>query len=275
MRSSRSLEKLVAHLHEQLVESGSVLIESPKHLRDNLTGRMRRHDVVLTVKSGYHTFLVAIECRERNRPVGLYQLAAFARKCSATSIDKSAIVSSCGFTRTALCRAKSLGIHCLSFEQVENFPWIHCETSFCQFRTKYSHIDFAIIPEKCFARKPTSFMLINDDGQTVSPDDLRDYLFAALIKRKRDSSDLAPGDIVERIRVFPKNLSILDTDTGITRKVQQISVVAYCKSEKMDRSFILQEQKDTASSSPYVRTAQLLNDPGFSDAVIFMRKSVN
>lgn len=275
MRPSRSLEKLVAHLQGHLIESGSVLIESPKHLRDNSSGRMLRHDVVLTVTSGYHTFLVAIECRERNRPVGSSQLAAFARKCSATSIDKSAIVSTCGFTRTALCRAKSLGIHCLSFEQVESFPWIHCETSFCQFRTKYSHIDFAIIPEKGFAKKPTSFMLINDDGQNVSPDDLRDYLFGALIQRQRDPSDLAPGDIVERIRVFPRNLSIIDTDTGITRKVQQISVVAYCKSEKMDQSFILQEQKDTTSSSPYVCPPRLLNDPGFSDAVIFMRKSIN
>jgi hypothetical protein len=275
MRSSRSLEKLVAHLHGQLIESGSVQIESPKHLRDNSTGRLRRHDVVLTITTGYQTFLVAIECRERKRPVGLSQLAAFARKCSATSIDKSAIVSSCGFTRTALSGAEALGVYCLTLEQVKSFPWIHCETSLCQFRTKYTHIDFAIIPEKVFARKPTSFMLINNDGQTVSPDDLRDYLFGALIQRQRDSSDLQPGDKVERIRVFPRNLSIIDTDTGITRKIRQISVVAYGKSEKMDQSFILQEQKDTKSNSPYVRPPQLLNEPGFKDAVIFMRKSNN
>jgi hypothetical protein len=118
-------------------------------------------------------------------------------------------------------------------------------------------------------------MLINNDGQTVSPDDLRDYLFGALIQRQRDSSDLQPGDKVERIRVFPRNLSIVDTDTGITRKIQQISVVAYCKSEKMDQSFVLQEQKDTKSNSPYVRPPKLLNELGFKDAVIFMRKSNN
>jgi hypothetical protein len=275
MRSNRSLEKLVAHLQGQLIESGSVLIESPKHLRDNTTGRLRRHDVVLTVTSGHQPFLVAIECRERNRPVGLSQLAAFARKCSATSINKSAIVSSCGFTKTALCRAKSLGIPCLSLEQIKSFPWFHWETKLRQIRTNYTRIDFAVIPENDFVRKPTSFMLINDDGQTVSPDDLRDYLLAALIQRQRDSSDLQPGDKVERIRAFPRNLSIIDTDTGITRKVQQISVVAYCKSEKMEHSIILKEQRDTKSSTPYAQLPRLLNKPDFSDVGIFMRKSRN
>jgi hypothetical protein len=275
MRSSRSLEKLVAHLHGQLIESGSVLIESPKHLRDISTGRLRRHDVVLTVTSGNQTFLVAIECRERNRPVGLSQLAAFSRKCCATSINKSAIVSSCGFTKTALSRATALGIHCLSLEQIKSFPWVQCETNLAQIRTNYARIDFAIIPEKDFVKKPTSFMLINDDGQTVSPDILRDYLIAALIQRVRESSDLQPGDNVERIRAFPRNLSIIDIDTGITRKVQQISLVAYCKSEKMEQSFILQEQRDTKSDTPYAQLPRLLNKSDLSDVGIFMGKSKN
>ena len=118
-------------------------------------------------------------------------------------------------------------------------------------------------------------MLIYDDGETVSPDNLRNYLIAALIQRQRDSSDLQPGDNVERIRVFPRNLSIIDTDTGITRKVQQISLVAYCKSEKMEQSFILQEQRDTKSNTPYAQLQQLLNNPDFSDVGIDMRNGIN
>jgi hypothetical protein len=275
MRSDRSLEKLVEYLHGQLIESGSVVIESPKYLRDNSTGRLRRHDVILTVTSGHQTFLVAIECRDRNRPVGLSQLWAFAMKCSATSINKSAIVSSCGFTKTALCRAKALDIHCLSLEQAKGFPWVHCDTNLSQVRTNYTRINFAIIPEKDFVRKPASFMLINDDGQTVSPDDIREYLLASLIRRQRDSSDLQPGDKVERIRAFPRNLSIIDTDTGITRKVQQINVVAYGRSEKMEQSFIVQEHRDTKPNTPYARLQRLLNKPDFSDAGICMHKGKN
>jgi hypothetical protein len=275
MRSNRSLEKLVALLHGQLRENGSVLIESPKYLRDKSTGRMRRHDVVLAITSEFQPVLIAIECRERNRPVGLSQLATFDLKCSATSINKSVIVSSGGFTKTALRRAKALGIHCLSLDQVESFPWVQCETNLCQIRTNYSRIDFAIIPEKDFVRKPTSFMLINDDGENVSPDDLRDYLLASLIQRRRDSSDLQPGDKVERIRAFPRNLCIIDTDTGITRKIQQIRVVAYCKNEKMEQSFILQEQRDTDSTSPYAQLQPPLNKTAFSDGAISMRKSKN
>ena len=190
-------------------------------------------------------------------------------------MNKSVIVSSSGFTKTALCKAKALDIHCLSLEQIKSFPWFHCVTKLCQIRTNYTHIDFAIIPEKDFVRKPVSFTLINDDSQTISPDDLRDYLLAALIQRQRDSSDLQPGDKVERIRTFPRNLSIIDTDTGITRKVQQISVVAYCKSEKMEQSFLLQEQRDTKSNTHYAQFPRLLNKPDFSDVGIVMRKSKN
>ena len=114
MRSGRSLEKLVLYLKRHRVGKGTVLIESPKRLRDKSTGRLCKHDVVLTINSGYHEVLVAIECRERGRPVGLSQLEAFAQKCSATSINKSVIVSSCGFTKTALVRQRHLAyIVCL------------------------------------------------------------------------------------------------------------------------------------------------------------------
>ena len=65
---------------------------------------------------------------------------------------------------------------------------------------------------------------------------------------------------------------MVDTDTGISRKVQQISLVAYCKSEKMEQSFIVQEQRDTKSSTPYTQLPQLLNKPDFSDAGIFIVK---
>jgi hypothetical protein len=275
MRSGRSLEKLVLYLKRHRVGKGTVLIESPKRLRDKSTGRLCKHDVVLTINSGYHAVLVAIECRERGRPVGLPQLEAFAQKCSVTSISKSVIVSSCGFTKTALCKAKALDIHCLSLEQIKSFPWFHCETKLRQIRTNYTHIDFAIITEKDFARKAASFMLINDDGETISPDILHDYLLAALIQRQREFFNLQTGDKVERIRMFPKNLSIIDIDTGITRKVQQINLVAYGKSEEMEQSFLLQEHKDTTSDTSYVRLPRLLNRSDFSDVGIFIRKSKN
>jgi hypothetical protein len=274
MRSGRSLEKLVLYLKRHRVGKGTVLIESPKRLRDKSTGRLCKHDVVLTINWGYHAMLVAIECRERGRPVGLPQLEAFAQKCSATSISKSVIVSSCGFTKTALCKAEALGIHCLSLEQIKSFPWFHCETKLRQIRTSYTHIDFAIITEKDFVSKTASFMLINDDGETISPDILHDYLLA-LIQKERELSDLKTGNEVERIRMFPENLSLIDIDTGITRKVRQINLVAYGKSEEIEQSFLLQEHKDTKSDTSYALLPRLLNKSDFNDVGIFMRKSKN
>ena len=80
MKKGRSLEKLVAYLERHLSANDLVTVESPKRLRDKSTGRLREHDVVLTLESGHHTMLVAIECRDRSRPVGVPQLEGFAKK---------------------------------------------------------------------------------------------------------------------------------------------------------------------------------------------------
>lgn len=71
MKPGRSLEKLVAYLERHLADSGAVFVESPKRLPDKTTGKLREHDVVLTVNSGHHKILVAVECRDRSRPVGV------------------------------------------------------------------------------------------------------------------------------------------------------------------------------------------------------------
>ena len=69
MRSGRALEKFVLYLKRHRVGKGTILIESPKRLRDKSTGRLCKHDVVLTINSGNHAVLVAIEYREQIRPV--------------------------------------------------------------------------------------------------------------------------------------------------------------------------------------------------------------
>ena len=107
MKKGRSLEKLVAYLERSLSKNESVTVESPKRLRDKSTGRLREHDVVLTVKSGHHTFFIAVECRDRKRPVGITQLEAFAKKCQETGVGQGVIVSPKGFAKTAQVKAKA------------------------------------------------------------------------------------------------------------------------------------------------------------------------
>ena len=275
MRQGRSLEKLVAHLRRQIPGTGAVLIESPKRLPDKSTGRLCGHDAVLTIVSGSRTFMVAIECRERRRPVGLPQLEAFARKCSATSIMKPVIVSACGFTRTALCQAKDLGVHCLSPEQAWNFPWFRCGTEFRQVRKRYTHIDFTVIPENAFERKPAAYTLVNDDGEAISPEVLKDYLLAVLTRRERSPSDLEPGDDVERIRMSPANLSIIDRDTGIQKRVRQIILVAYSRNEEMELPFLLDEYKDTKVDTSLIELSRFLHGTGLQNVGALKDRGIN
>lgn len=101
MKSGKSLEKLILGLEKTLADSNTVLIESPKKIRDKVTGRLREHDVVLTFKDLHHEVTVAIECRDRPRPITVNQVEGFHTKLQHTGINQGIIVSPKGFYKTA------------------------------------------------------------------------------------------------------------------------------------------------------------------------------
>lgn len=88
MRKGRSLELLVEKLERLLANDARVTIESPKRIRDLQTQKLREHDVVLTFEHAHHELIVAIECKDRSRPVGVPDIEAFAVKCSHTGVGQ-------------------------------------------------------------------------------------------------------------------------------------------------------------------------------------------
>jgi hypothetical protein len=108
-----------------------------------------------------------------------------------------------------------------------------CRTKFRRILTNYTRVDFAIIPESGIA-KPSSCLLVNDAGDTVKSDTVRDYLLGVLMRREREFSDVLPGDNVERIRLLPRNLNIVDTESGANERVRQINLVAYSTNEEIE-----------------------------------------
>ncbi|HEY0607729.1 MAG TPA: restriction endonuclease [Herpetosiphonaceae bacterium] len=125
MKPGRALETLIEHLEKALSDNPNVTIESPKRLPDKVTGRLREHDVVLTFKEHHHELKVAFECRDRSRPVTVEQVEGFSRKCEDTGIQQGVLVSSKGFWETALTKAASYGIRCLSIEEAtSSFDWL-------------------------------------------------------------------------------------------------------------------------------------------------------
>lgn len=233
-------------------------------MRDKSTGRLREHDVVLTITSGHHTVLVAVECRDRSRPVGVTQLEGFAKKCQETGIGQGVVVSPRGFTKTAPAKARALGIRCLSLDQVNVLPWLLCE-HIELYRTTYVHIDFTIIPENDFEKKPDHFTLETDDGEKITTDILRNNLITALNNQK-DASPLKPnvGNHIKRIKLVPKNLTIVDSTTGRRESVRHINTVAQCTTEKASIPFVLQEYRDSGDSGCIAQLATADLDLGFT-----------
>jgi len=124
MKQGRSLELLVEKLERLLASDENVLIESPKKIRDIQTGKLREHDVVLTYNQAHHEILIAMECKDRSRPVGVPEIEAFDNKCRYTNINQGIIVSSSGFAKTALAKAGSMGIKCLELKEIESASFL-------------------------------------------------------------------------------------------------------------------------------------------------------
>lgn len=145
-KPGESLQRLVEAIERSVQSPSNVIIESPKRMRDKDTGRLREHDVVLTIRGAHHTLLVAIECRDRSRKVGVPAIEAFSKKCERTGVNMAVVVSSSGFTTTAVQKAKSLNIRCMSLEEAAQVDW--CLMSNLRSRTRHLlRVNLEIIPE--------------------------------------------------------------------------------------------------------------------------------
>lgn len=124
-KTGKDLQRLTRAIEGARAAGQPIQVESPKRIRDKLTGKLREHDVVLTVTHQHHTVVIALECRDRSRPIGVDAVEAFHSKCRDTGIHSAVMVSSRGFYRTALVKAAAYGVRCLSLDQATKFDW--CE----------------------------------------------------------------------------------------------------------------------------------------------------
>jgi hypothetical protein len=121
-RAGIAFQNLVAAIERSLSAQPGASLLSPAYVTDT-GGRRREHDILITHRRGHHTILTAIECKDRSRKIGLPDLEAFAEKCTRTGIHHGVIVSSSGFTQSALEDAPKLNLQCLdlaTFEAIGN-----------------------------------------------------------------------------------------------------------------------------------------------------------
>ncbi|MDD2320505.1 MAG: hypothetical protein PHO83_10665, partial [Geobacteraceae bacterium] len=185
-------------------------------------------------------------------------------KCSDTLIDKGVIVSPCGFTSTALLNSKALGIRCLSLDEVETLPWLFKDFTFKQYNTSYKHFDFTVIPDKDFPHKPRAFDLVNEQGETVSIDDLRKIIGNAIRENKEDQLPPEVGEKKETFRVIVPKLRIIDRESGVERSVKYVNTVVHKETTAVEVPFVMQEYKDPTSENAISQLAVANVDFGFA-----------
>lgn len=147
-KPGRWLEKLIESIERQANEREGVTVQSPAYLMDKVTGDLREFDVLITIKTGHHDpILMALECRDRSRPVGAPEVEAFVGKCRDAGVNQGIIVSAKGFAVTAREKAKHHNIGCFELAQAERFGWCNvpgifgCERKPKQIRVTKIEVD--------------------------------------------------------------------------------------------------------------------------------------
>ena len=201
---------------ERALTGSKVVVESPKRIRDTVTGKKREHDVVLTVQAGHHTTLFAIECRDRSRAVGIEAVEAFSTKCRHTGVQ-GVIVSSTGFTDAALKKAKHYGIRCLDLKTAQSLR-LAVSTEFEMSEVGVKHIHMVCIPRVQPLQKPEFLELLSESGVIISDAHLRNEVSKNLEPFRK----YAPGEHRIAMRLLAPGFRIRDTKSGDSFEIERI-----------------------------------------------------
>ena len=109
VKDGKALEQLVGIIEQVVAGNEDVTVETDKKLIDKVTGEERQFDVLLTIKQRHHAVVIAIECRDKSRPVGVGQVEEFHTKSQHTDVHACVIVSTSGFAKSARKKAAFLG----------------------------------------------------------------------------------------------------------------------------------------------------------------------
>ena len=214
MNPGEALERLVSVLEKALAVNQNVTVESRKRLRDKITGRLREHDVVITIKQSHHTLTVAIECRDRSRKITVAEIEAFNQKCIDTWISRGIIVSTKGFCNTAITKAAHYGIQCFSLQEAERFNWMTFTHINLEERN-IEHIHWHVFPKPPH-NLPSDFLnkyeLVDELLNPIDLQQLTPFIDKQLAQILKKTKSMIPSPI--SLQVNTNGLSAKEIKTG-------------------------------------------------------------
>lgn len=213
----KSLERLVALIETALGTDG-VKVEIRKRLPDRITGKLREHDVLVTITRSHHVVQIALECRDHARPITVAMVEAFQKKCEDTGIQKAAIVSTSGFAKPARDKAAHYGIRCLDVLEAESFAWM-LASSFTFLTRRTDAQSWLFFPEQEGVVEKHNMQVLLPDGNELPKASLERTAQAA-----RDKWINAHPEPIEKctvsLRIGTPGMLLRNKETGATTPIR-------------------------------------------------------
>jgi len=210
-KTGKSLEKLIEHLEKVLTDNTNTTIQAPVRLPDRITGRKREHDVLITSKIGHHNLVIAIECRDRSRPIGVNQVESFRTKCQDTGVNQGILVSPTGFWKTAIKKAEHYGIKCLTIEDALSFNWL-LTRGITLFHRNIKHIAWTLAPSEQLNKPVKEYEMVDINGNEISLDILNNRVYNYIKQQNMRSEELGFN---KTKLIFPgESIFLKDKKTG-------------------------------------------------------------
>ena len=207
----RTFENVVETL-ERILSDSKVSIESPGSLVDRVTNQKREIDVLLRFSQGHHKQFIAIECKDRKTPVGVPDVEAFNTKTCDLKITKAVMVSSSGFRKNAIEKARFYNISCLSVEEIEGFEWLG--TKYVTLvENKILGIYFKIIPEVRDTKVVSKLVIRDTSGAILTNEVLKSNVLKFINEQDFTHLEFDKPYRIE-VPVGTTNIYIEDTSTG-------------------------------------------------------------
>lgn len=249
-KSGKYLEDLVAWI-QQSVHEKALVIPNEKVL-DIQTKKKRQIDISIRLSDGPTHLFVMVEVRDRTKPIDVRYIEEVHSKKQSVNANAASIVSRSGFTKTALEKAKHLGIQTLTYEDAIKSDWsgwIRCNSlRVYEKRSEAVLIDLGLddsnptlklAPEVLSQVKGSieSKVLLSDEGKPLASfSDLANHIINSFGEKLYEGLEVN-GEKVRRSLLFEgilqPQLFVLGDD-GLKHKIVKVSVVAdfYIKESK-------------------------------------------
>ena len=113
---SNDFQRLITFIEAHLAPSGAKVTASAL-LYDRHAGIEREVDILVEYNMGIRSFRTGIECRDRSRPADVTWVEQAFQEHRDLGLDRTVLVARSGFTKTAVRKARQLGVEALTIDE--------------------------------------------------------------------------------------------------------------------------------------------------------------